>query len=172
MSDNLSSELLEVEALAGTELHISDDISSEEEDDKKIIECLFRNYFRMHDLVMPYALRCYECAEALYLVFKPFDNKYDFHFDGMDHVRKYVQSHCSPLMMIITREILAKKVHYNVFLWRCYDGYDFHQKQTSRYRVHQQIMFNLTDRKNVLNYMIKESKERRFNKKIDYIIRP
>lgn len=179
-----------VEALAGTKLYNNikqsnqyyyidlTDENSDFPDDESMDDslpisiCLLRNYDYMAGQLMPYAGRCYENAQCFYLVFKPFDSNYDFHFDGMDHIRKYLQK-CDPKLIIVTREILAKKKHYNVFIWikelvLANPNFTLHNKHTSRYMIHQSHLSDLGDRTRVMRYMIKESKERRFNKFVDY----
>lgn len=148
-----------VEALAGTELYTTE------------LPCLLHNYNFMSDKILFYAARCYENAEAFYMVFKPFDVNYDFHFNGSEHIRKYIYSKVKPHLYILTREIIATKVHYNVFVWVPKGSFNFHDKHTSKYMINSQYLKTYGDRHNVLEYMIKESKQRRFNKDMDYIIK-
>lgn len=162
------------------DVHLCDDCAEELDPQ---YPCLLRNYLDLsQNIVNRYYPRVYENAECMYLVFKPFNKNYDFHFDAMDHIRKYIYSTCQRyeqkvLLMIITREIIATKVHYNVFLWVELPNnlgkiIQFHQKQTSRYRIHAEVLDSPYDREKVLDYMIKESAQRRFNYKIDYKVFP
>lgn len=153
---------------------------SEDSIDMKLAECLFRNYRKCRrEIVDRYYPRCYERASCEYLVFKPFDSNYDPSHNEMEHIRKYLyekikKNDSRVLLMIITREVLATKVHYNVFLWRTIKGIAdinvFHNMKTSKFMIHSQDLENPGDRQRVLLYIIEESKFRRFNRYIDYRI--
>lgn len=164
--------------MSDNEVFICDDCM---EDFDPLYPCLFRNYIKISKLVLPYADRCYEGCTPLYLVFKPFDRNYDPSVNEMEHIRKYLQSKQDIRLLIMTREIIATKVHYNVFMWvynddahlkRNHPDYQdpcliFHEKHTSKFMIHCDSLDTLCDRYQVLEYMIKESTMRRFNQPQD-----
>ena len=113
------------EALAGVELYNMDTYNKP-------------NYTTL--ISWPIVNRSYETQTLHYMVFKPFNSNYDPDFNGIEHIRKYLSGRkINPEAMIITREIMSAKVHYNVMIWVCED-HDFYLegKQTSRYRISHQ----------------------------------
>lgn len=110
----------------------------------------------------------------VYLVYKPLEKNYDKNFDGMDHVRKHLKSNFEAV--IITREVNAKKVHYNVMaICKGHMQLDkllqLHEKHTSRYYVYSTYV-NKTreDIDRVHEYIIKESRTRYFYKNKDIYV--
>jgi len=97
-------------------------------------------------------------ADSYYIVFKPLDHNYDPKFDGIEHVRKHLGK---TVVMIIVREITAKKVHYHCMVWSHEDLSKLHEKCTNRYKIHVQS-FPTKDKAQVHEYLVKESHTRYF----------
>lgn len=102
-----------------------------------------------------------------FVVFKPFKKTDDKNFDGLKHIRAYLKNKgIVAEAIIITREVMAKRVHYNMLISTMYGMCQLHDKQTSKYRMHVQMI--LSKIKPVLaihDYIVKESKIRYFHTK-------
>jgi len=103
-----------------------------------------------------------------FLCFKPFNLNYEkninwYRTKGFDHCRKKIGQVDS---FIMTREIMAKKVHLNMM---CVSDKPldklFHDKNTNYYRIYCVPCYN---RHRCLDYILKESRLRYFHKRIDY----
>jgi len=76
----------------------------------------------------------------------------------IDHVRKKIGKYNQ---IIITREIMATKVHYNVLVSTDKDLSLLNDKQDSRFYIYSKVVKN-EDVNRVHQYIIKESKKRYF----------
>lgn len=100
-----------------------------------------------------------------YLVFKPKNKRYDPKKNLLDHVRKKCGKH---IAIIITREIEARKVHYNVLVRTAEDLLRLHDTQDSRFYIYCTAVPNTKkDVDTVHEYIIKESKTRYFYDNLD-----
>lgn len=100
-----------------------------------------------------------------YLVFKPKNKNYDPKKNLIDHVRKKVGKYS---VIIITREIDATKVHYNVLVRTSEELSHLHDHQDSRFMISCQLVPNRKkDLDTVHEYIIKESKTRYFYDNVD-----
>lgn len=134
--------------------------------------CLFRNYNRLEKQYGHLAKRTYEVPLRWYfLTFKPFDKNYErdieeYLYKGFDHCRKKIGK---VEILIMTREIEAKKVHINVLCAsdRRLDTL-LHQKHTNRYFIYCQECVSAWD---TFKYIFKESNARYFHKYLDYVVR-
>lgn len=102
-----------------------------------------------------------------FVVFKPFKKTDDKQLDGLKHIRAYLKNKdIRPEAIIITREVMAKRVHYNMLIHTTYKMDLLHNKQTSKYRMY--VNEVQTKIKPVLachEYIVKESKVRYFHTK-------
>lgn len=131
---------------------------------------LFTNntsYGRLYKLFEPYLKRSYEMPQKwYYIVFKPFNRGYDPQYNGLDECRKKLKG-C--LDYILTCEVLATKKHYHALVLSTQDLTTMHDKNTKRYKIYSVcIDQGIQSRINLMKYLLKESKERRFVKYIDY----
>lgn len=107
------------------------------------------------------------------VVFKPFDRAYErdpcfFQVKGLDKCRKLFKR---PTAYIMTREIIASKIHVNSLVATTENLIDYHDSSyCSKYKVHVSELHNLGDRQRVLVYITKEGKKRTFIKYLDYIV--
>lgn len=134
--------------------------------------CHFHNY---HSICYDYYYivnRTYEEPFRWYfLTFKPFDKPYEkdpvfYHKKGLEHCRKKVGK---TEAYFYTREIKASKVHINALVLSSSDLSILHEKQTNKYFIYSVQIPNM-DRFKVFDYIFKESRERYFNKYIDFAI--
>lgn len=103
-----------------------------------------------------------------YLVFKPKNKKYDPKKNLMDHVRKKCGKHSA---IIITREIEAAKVHYNVLVRTTEDLSKLHDTQDSRFYIYcKEVPHKAADLNKVHEYIVKESKTRYFTDNKDIYV--
>lgn len=94
-----------------------------------------------------------------YIVFKPFNKHYSDEYDGMEHIRKYIQKRCK--QYVITREITSAKIHYNVLAVSKYDLRQLNGNHTKRYMIYSSIVSStIEDRYRVIDYITKEFKQR------------
>jgi len=131
---------------------------------------LFSNYNKISKELCHIVERSYEDPEEWYfLTFKPFNKNYDRDIDfyctkGLDHSRKKIGKVSAYIM---TREIYAQKVHINML---CVSARPldllFHNKKTNKYYIYAE---KCNDRRQVFQYIIKESKTRNFIKYKDYV---
>lgn len=143
------------------------DGSSEEDEFPDI--CSFHNYSKVFGDVQYIIERSYEKPLNWYfLCFKPYDINYEkninwYRTKGFDFARKKIGPVDS---FIMTREIMAKKVHLNMM---CVSDKPldklFHDKNTNYYRIYCVPCYN---RHRCLDYILKESRLRYFHKRIDY----
>lgn len=125
---------------------------------------MMNNYLRLAswNVVHDYPL---QDMKHYFVVFKPFNKKYNSNYDGMDHVRKALGD-CKA--MIITREIRSAKVHYNALIATTQNFIEKHEKNTSRYMMyvksldHKNFLDTVHACNSVHEYIIKESKLRYF----------
>jgi len=99
-------------------------------------------------------------GNIFYLVFKPKNAKYDPKKNLLDHVRKKCGKYGA---IIITREVEATKIHYNVLVRTTEDLKRLHDSQDSRFYIWcKEVPNKNKDLSKVHEYIIKESKLRYF----------
>lgn len=148
------------DAELGAEANIEDGIPL------SINERLIPNYWVLN---IPSMKRSHEEPVKLYyLVFKPFDKGYDPDFIAYDHIIRKLGALED---YIITREINATKVHYNVMAWSTRDLTKLNDGQTNKYKISSQLVKTYLDKYTVYDYCFKESKERYFHHYLDYVYR-
>lgn len=118
--------------------------------------------------------RSYERPIYWYLVvFKPYNKAYEkdidwFKVKGIDKCRKLFKR---PSCYLLTREILSQKVHVNAIVATSQDLIVQHdQSYCNKYKLHVQMLHNLSDRLFALTYVTKEREQRSFVNYLDYII--
>lgn len=162
----------EAEPRAGDTIDINESDGDSEENLFVPKECLFHNYEKVHGKVEHLIKRSYEKpCKWFYLVFAPLDINYLndigwYRNKGFDHVRKKIgRMKCH----IMTKEIMAKKVHINVLCCsdRPLDNL-LHEKTTNKYSIYCKELTGLVDREKVLDYILKEAKQRYFHEYVDY----
>jgi len=100
-----------------------------------------------------------EPMRLYFLTFKPFDSNYDPQFNGMDHVRNKLGTEYET--KIISREILAKKIHYNAMVFTTKDLSHLHETHTRRYFIYCEEK-PMCSKRDIHYYIMKEAKERYF----------
>lgn len=117
-------------------------------------------------------MRTYEDGFWWFIVFKPLNAPYEknpdwFRNKGLDHCRKMVKH---PSTYISTREINASKVHVNMIVHTSTnDVLKRHDTiYCNKYKIHVSVLLGLADRQRVLAYITKESKDRTFERYLDY----
>lgn len=98
---------------------------------------------------------------GFFLVFKPFNKNYEPTYDGMDHIRKKL-SKTVYSDLIITREIKATKVHYNVMVWSADNFLSLLGTHTNKYKIYCVPFKEGKDKYQIHDYIVKESKSRPF----------
>lgn len=112
-------------------------------------------------------------TNTYYIVFKPYDEKYEQYQDeithrGIDNVGQWIRKRCHSFAYIITREIVAAKVHYNaiVFSTSTYVAENHNNSTVARkYKANVQLAYQIPK---LLGYMLKEALERPFSRLVDY----
>jgi hypothetical protein len=132
--------------------------------------CLFHNHDIVKSNVSHIIERSYELPEKWYFItFKPFNKNYEKNIElyttkCLDHCRKKLGKVSAYIM---TREIKATKIHVNIL---CVTDRPLvkllHGKKTYRYYIYCQ---EASSKRDSLEYIIKESKERYFYKYVDYV---
>lgn len=124
----------------------------------------------LHMLTQHIVASTYELPHKWYfLVFAPLDASYDknpdwFAVKGIEYVRKRFKR---PEAYIVTREIVAKKVHINVLICTSEDLLLQHGKIVShKYRIFAEVC---KDRHKVHKYITKEAMTREFKRYLDYM---
>lgn len=125
--------------------------------------CILNNYSRLPSWKV--IERSYEDCDLYFMVFKPLNKTYDSKFNGMDHVRKKIGA--KHKAVIITREIHAKKVHYNAMVFTDKDLSKLHDKSTNRYMIYSKKVPYL-DKYKIHDYIVKESHTRYFHGFVDF----
>lgn len=107
----------------------------------------------------PVPLDTIEDSTWYYMVFKPFNDRYDPAYNGLDYVRKFVTSNKKTNAYVITRERNAAKVHYNVLINvnNSVDMTKYDNHPTQKYMISSVMVGNtIDDRKRVYVYITKE----------------
>lgn len=110
-----------------------------------------------------------------YVVFKPYNSSYEkdpdwYKVKGLGSCRR---SFKTPKAIIMTREIVASKVHINVLVCTSSDVILRHEKDyNNKYKLHVSLLLTQADRQNVLTYLWKEALNREFVRYLDYITFP
>ena len=157
---------------AGITIDINESDGESEENLFVPKECLFHNYEKVHGKVEHLIKRSYEKpCKWYYVVFGPLQKNYDenlawYRNRGFDHaIQKIRRTKC----FIMTKEIMAKRVHINVLCCSDRPLVDLlHEKTTNKYVMHCQELTGLVDREKVLDYILKEAKQRYFHELVDY----
>lgn len=117
--------------------------------------------------------RTYENPVKWYfIVWKPYDRAYEkdpdwFAVKGINSCRRKL---IKPECFILTREILATKIHINGLVATDRPMMSFHEKDhCNRYKMSVYPLLTLADRQRVLDYVSKESKKRTFTQYLDYV---
>lgn len=119
--------------------------------------------------------RTYEEGSWYFIVFAPFNAAYAkdttyFNTKGMNRVNDLFRKDMKIDACMLTKEINATKVHINALVHSQSDLSKLHLKHCyNRYNMFVSILPTLSDRKNVLHYILKEEQERTFTKYVDYI---
>lgn len=145
-----------------SEAYIYQPTDSDHEDFEKFRQgCLFHNYQRLGSWdIIKQIVRSKLIVS--FLVFKPFNSNYDSKYDGLEHVRKKIGKEYQ--FLIITREIKATKVHYNVLVVSENSFMYLNERKTSRYMIScQDVNNDISNVSRVHEYIIKESQERLFH---------
>lgn len=107
--------------------------------------------------------RSHEETKAFFMIFKPFLSNRDTpkqKRNAMDHVRKKIMDE-EVDDVIITREILATRIHFNALVFCKKDLSHLNDKKTSRYFITcKQVPY--ADKYKVHDYIVKESRVRFF----------
>jgi len=114
-----------------------------------------------------------------FIVFEPYTDKYEQSTDYyqslrfIDDVRKFTNKFNEIIFYVITREIIATKIHVNLIITSRSNTLT---KEFGSYNIH--FGYKITkagntweDRKAILFYMFKELKERQFKRFLDYSIK-
>ena len=121
------------------------------------LKSLFTNYYRLASWEILPCIRDSE-RKIYYLVFSPKNKRYNPNRDFTDHIRKKMGKYNQ---LIITREIYATKIHYNVLVTSDDDKSRMHDTQDSTFYIVSKVVRN-EDVNRVHQYIIKESKKRYF----------
>lgn len=131
--------------------------------------CLLHNYIELKRELSHLVERSYERPYKWYfMVFKPFDKSYERDYDfyqstaSFDHIKKKLGA---VSFYLFTREIFAAKTHVNVLVCSKRDLSSLHDKKTNKFWIFSKPA---KERRDVFEYIIKESKIRRFKPKLDY----
>lgn len=105
------------------------------------------------------------------MTFKPFNKTYDPTFNAIDHIKKKIKSKCEVECLVITREILATKVHYHAMLFTKNNlmGPLLNGKQTNKFRITCKVA-NYFDKFQIHEYIIKEIHQRCFKPDLDIYV--
>ncbi len=151
---------------------VEDDRESETQREANIVILGDHNVI---DKYLHFVKRSYTGYNWFHLTFKPYDVPYKkdsgwFATKSQDAVRKFLNK--SSDLIIITREMLdCKKVHLNALVVSKSDLVDDldNSSMSNKYKVKVIKCEDYGHRLNVLNYIFKENKERRFVKYLDYL---
>lgn len=157
------------EGEAGTKLTynidtIKQDLHAPPIEDKDVVPrySLFSNYSRLASWHL--VTRSHEDMNLFFMVFKPFSSNKDTtnqKRNAMDHVRKKIMEDNQVQDVIITREVLAKRVHFNAMVFTKSDLSTLHDTKTSRYMIYcKRVPY--VDKYKVHEYVVKESRVRYF----------
>lgn len=117
--------------------------------------------------------RTYDLPNKWYfVVFAPFNKAYAKDVDWFMHeslkaTRRYFKR---PKVIIGTKEIKSAKIHINWLV--CTDQVLKDGSNTSRHRLDVSVLNDIGDRRRVLDYILKESSERKFEQYKDYVYAP
>lgn len=120
--------------------------------------------------------RSHEGKYVSYLItFKPFNINYDPTYDAIHHVRRKVERQLNQdegYELIITREIMAKKIHYHclVITKNKLLAYLLHGSQTNKYKIDCQ-QCEYSDKYKIHDYIVKEIHSRHFVNLIDIYVK-
>lgn len=135
-----------------------------------VAEANLIEYTKMYDACFKHLVGVEKPYNWYYMVYKPYTKIDDQAKCNFDHVRKHVMS-LNPLHYVITREIYAKRYHYNVIVALSYKNVENDINMfTNRYKYSRSLLFSIEDRLNALKYILKEYKIRNPKEFIDYYI--
>lgn len=141
---------------------------------------LMNNYNKMVALTDPFIKRSYECGKWYQVVCNPFDRQYTrykkwyesdkFISSVESSLRKYCKkddNNCTD-MFLVKERMNCKKHHVNVLVNSKFDLSTLHGKNNNKFKYYCVELYTLDDRRNIRDYMIKESKTRNLLLKEDY----
>lgn len=141
---------------------------------RNVVEC--EAIYNMAHIYRPLIQRSYDDPfNWYYITFKPFTDSYDKEYDRYQICLNIVSDWCRNKsdLGIITREILAKKTHLNALVCSNKDLLKLHgtniHKRGLKYKLHVDLVPTFEDRERVLEYIFKESSERRFDIYVDHM---
>jgi len=107
-----------------------------------------------------------------FVVFKPFDRAYErdphyFMYKGLSKCRDAFKR---PEAILLTKEQQSNKVHINALVCTRQEVQTLHDKSyCNKYKIYVDSCDTLAERLRVRSYIMKESKNRTFEKYLDYI---
>lgn len=131
-----------------------------------------RHYWQLFNRIIPEKWqypRSYEGCATYYIVFSPLNNKIDLPND-LQRIEKFCRTNFKYQRFIITREILATRIHYNVMLTSNKNVVLFNGKIKQKFYLDVQVVPNRYEQEKVVHYMLKESKKRQFKENTDYFV--
>lgn len=139
-----------------------------------VAEATIQVHDELTTLTRPLIERTYEePIEWYYLVFKPFTRAYERNKDffivkAINTAKRAIKG---AQVAIFTRETQSAKVHVNAIVATQQPLLELHESCfRNKYKIYCQKLHTLSDRERVLNYSLKESKQRTFYKYLDYSI--
>lgn len=131
-----------------------------------------RYYHNLVNIIIPEKWqypRSYEGCATYYIVFAPLRNKVDLPND-LERIEKFCRTNFKYQRIIITREIKASRIHYNVMLTTNANVILFNGKIKQKFYLDVQVVPNSTHQRVIVSYMFKESKRRPFKENTDYFV--
>jgi len=141
---------------------------------------LMNNYHKMVSLTDPFIKRSYEDCKWYQIVCNPFDRQYvkykNWYESGkfinsvINSLKKYCKNSdpAGTDMFVVKEQMGCAKHHVNVLIASNYDLSVLHNKNTNKFKWYTVQLYDLSDRRNVRDYMIKESKIRNLRELDDY----
>lgn len=129
---------------------------------------LFGNYLCVENDFKYFYKRSYEGKKWYYVVAVPYTKQYESNLDyyesanALRAIIKGLKIDKKKDAVLITKEIMANKVHYNILICTDKNMMDLHRKNGFRFSYDIQELDNLGNRERVFYYMIKESNPRKF----------
>lgn len=134
---------------------------------------LFNHYYHnLTHLTVPETFkynRSYEGCSNYLIVFAPITNHIDSKQD-IKKIEKYLRSKYHYQRILLTREILESRIHYNVLLTTKSNPILTNNTIVQKFHLNVQHVPNITHLPTIIQYMFKESKHRPFHPNIDYFL--
>lgn len=136
--------------------------------------CYRRNLFHDHNPTCQNNLiekfkckRTYENAQHYYIVLKPY-TRYNSKECDFVRIEKNLRRRFKYDRILITREILAKRIHYNILITSGSNICSIHDKTfTKNFKANVQLVDKIEDLPDIIKYMTKEADERQFKPDLD-----